>query len=88
MKDKERAVQFLDYLVSEEGTNYLSLGIEGKTYTMEDGKAVYNKEFGESPFNARKDWGVWYDLITLNNAKSREVGTRVKREEQGYQCTV
>lgn len=77
VKDKERAVQFLDYLVSEEGTNYLSLGIEGKTYTMEDGKAVYNKEFGESPFNAlRKDWGVWYDLITLNNAKSREVWER------------
>ena len=77
VKDKDRAVQFLDYLVSEEGSNYLSLGIEGKTYTMENGKPVYMKEFGPSPFNTlRKDWGVWYDLITLNNAKSREVWER------------
>ncbi|WP_370570256.1 extracellular solute-binding protein [Paenibacillus sp. JCM 10914] len=72
VKDKERAVKFLDYLVGEEGGNYLSLGIEGKTYTMENGQALYNSEFGESPFNTlRKDWGVWYDMITLNNAKSR-----------------
>ncbi|WP_054955706.1 extracellular solute-binding protein [Paenibacillus dakarensis] len=77
VKDKERAVQFMDFLVSEEGSNYLSLGIEGKTYTMEDGKPVYMKEFGTSPFNTlRKEWGVWYDLITLNNAKSREVWER------------
>ncbi|MFL1674451.1 extracellular solute-binding protein [Paenibacillus dendritiformis] len=77
VKDKDRAVQFLDYLVSEEGSNYLSLGIEGKTYTIENGKPVYMKEFGTSPFNTlRKDWGVWYDLITLDNAKSREVWER------------
>jgi len=77
VKDKERAVKFLDYLLSEEGTNYLSLGIEGKTYTMEDGKPVYNRDFGTSPFvTLRKDWGVWYDLITLSNAKSREVWER------------
>ncbi|NIK75061.1 putative aldouronate transport system substrate-binding protein [Paenibacillus castaneae] len=77
VKDKDRAVQFLDYLIGDEGSNYLSLGIEGKTYTMENGKAVYNREFGTSPFaTLRKDWGVWYDLITLNNAKSREVWER------------
>lgn len=77
VKDKERAVKFLDYLVGEEGSNYLSLGIEGKTYTKENGKPVYMKEFGASPFvTLRKDWGVWYDLITLDNAKSREVWER------------
>lgn len=77
VKDKERAVQFLDYLLSDEGSKYLSLGIEGKTYTMEDGKPVYMKEFGTSPFTVlRKDWGVWYDLITLDNARSREVWER------------
>ncbi|NMO94225.1 extracellular solute-binding protein [Paenibacillus lemnae] len=77
VKDKERAVQFLDYLKSEEGSNLLSLGIEGKTYTIENGQPVFMKEFGASPFNTlRKDWGVWYDLITLNNAKSREVWER------------
>lgn len=77
VKDKERAVKFLDYLKSEEGTNYLSLGIEGKTYMIEDGKPVFNPEFGTSPFTVlRKDWGVWYDQITLNNALSREVWER------------
>ncbi|MBA2941407.1 extracellular solute-binding protein [Paenibacillus sp. CGMCC 1.16610] len=74
VKDKDRAVQFLDYLLSEEGSNYLSLGIEGKTYTKQNGVPVYNKDFGASPFTTlRKDWGVWYDMITLDNAKSRAV---------------
>ncbi|BFT71932.1 extracellular solute-binding protein [Paenibacillus sp. P36] len=74
VKDKDRAVQFLDYLLSEEGSNYLSLGIEGKTYTKSNGVPVYNKDFGASPFTTlRKDWGVWYDMITLDNAKSRAV---------------
>jgi putative aldouronate transport system substrate-binding protein len=77
VKDKDRAVQFLDYLVSEEGSNYLSLGVEGKTYTMENGKPVYMKSFGASPFvPLRKDWGVWYDMIGLDNAKAREVWER------------
>ncbi|MDQ0920906.1 extracellular solute-binding protein [Paenibacillus sp. V4I5] len=77
VKDKDRAVQFLDYLLGEEGSNYLSLGIEGKTYTKENGKSVYNKDFGASPFTTlRKDWGVWYDMVTLDNAKSREVWER------------
>lgn len=72
VKDKDRAVQFLDYLVSEEGSNYLALGIEGKTYMKENGNIVFNKDFGASPFNPlRKDWGVWYDMINLDNAKSR-----------------
>ncbi|SIR30563.1 MULTISPECIES: extracellular solute-binding protein [unclassified Paenibacillus] len=77
VKDKERAVKFLDYLVGEEGSNYLSLGIEGKTYTMENGVPMYNKDFGASPFTTlRKDWGVWYDMITLDNAKSRAAWER------------
>ncbi|CAG7599959.1 Lipoprotein LipO [Paenibacillus solanacearum] len=77
VKDKERAVKFLDYLVSEEGTNYLSLGIQGKSYTLENGKPVYMKEFGASPYvPLRRDFGVWYDNMTLNNALSRETWER------------
>lgn len=77
VKDKDRAVQFLDYLVSEEGTNYLALGIQGKSYTLENGKPVFMKEFGEAPYVAlRRDFGVWYDLINLNNALSREAWER------------
>jgi putative aldouronate transport system substrate-binding protein len=77
VKDKERAVKFLDYLVSEEGTNYLSLGILGKSYTIENGKPVYMKEFGASPYvPLRRDFGVWYDNISLNNALARETWER------------
>lgn len=82
VKDKDRAVEFLDYLLSEEGTNYLSLGIEGKTYTIEDGKPVFLKEFGETPYvPLRRDWGVWYDNITLNNAISRDAWERGMNEK-------
>lgn len=77
VKDKERAVKFLDYLVSEEGSNYLSLGILGKTYTLENGKPVFMKEFGSSPYvPLRRDYGVWYDNISLNNAKARDAWER------------
>ncbi|GIQ66427.1 sugar ABC transporter permease [Paenibacillus cisolokensis] len=72
VKDKEAAVKFLDYLVGDEGSDYLSLGILGKTYTIEDGKPVFMKEFGSSPYvPLRRDYGVWYDHISLNNAKAR-----------------
>ncbi|PYI53979.1 extracellular solute-binding protein [Paenibacillus flagellatus] len=77
VKDKERAVQFLDYLMSEEGSNYLSLGIQGKTYTLENGKPLFMKEFGASPYvPLRRDYGVWYDNISLNNAKARDAWER------------
>lgn len=72
VKDKEAAVKFLDYMVGEEGSDLLSLGILDKTYTIVDGKPRYMEEFGTSPYvTLRKDYGVWYDNITLNNAKSR-----------------
>ncbi|WP_231571244.1 hypothetical protein [Gordoniibacillus kamchatkensis] len=55
----------------------MSLGIEGKTYTMEGGKPVYMKEFGAAPYvPLRRDFGVWYDNISFNNALSREVWER------------
>lgn len=73
VKDKEKAVRFLDYLVSEEGRNYLSLGIEGETYTFEDGKPMYNKDFGPAPYNTlRKDYGVWYTAIVIDSAIARD----------------
>lgn len=77
VKDKDRAVQFLDYLLSEEGTNYLALGIQGKSYTLDNGKPVFMKEFGDTPYvPLRRDFGVWYDMINLNNAMSREAWER------------
>ncbi len=39
-KDKARAIQFLTYLISEEGQMDMNFGIPEETYTMENGKPV------------------------------------------------
>ena len=43
-KDPERAMEFLDYLISEEGQKMVYLGIEGITYDMVDGKPVIRED--------------------------------------------
>ncbi|WP_028550834.1 extracellular solute-binding protein [Paenibacillus sp. UNC451MF] len=72
VKDKQAAVQLLDYLVSDEGKKLLSLGIEGKTYKMVDGKPRFMEEFGTAPYNTlRRDYGVWYPGIGSDFAIAR-----------------
>ncbi len=44
-KEPEKAIRFLEYLMSEEGQKILSAGIEGVTYDMVDGKAVLKEDF-------------------------------------------
>jgi putative aldouronate transport system substrate-binding protein len=44
VKDKERAIRFLSYLISEEGNKDLFLGQEGVTYEMVDGKPQFTAE--------------------------------------------
>jgi putative aldouronate transport system substrate-binding protein len=73
VKDKKAAVKFLDYLISEEGKNYLSLGILGKTYNIVDGKARFPEELGSTPYSTlRRDYGVWYPGIGIDAGISRE----------------
>lgn len=43
-KNVEAAMRFIDFLVSEEGQYLMMWGIEGKDWTMEDGKHVPNEE--------------------------------------------
>ena len=43
-KDKDRAFQFLDWLASDEAQVLLNWGIEGKHYTVENGKRVIKPE--------------------------------------------
>lgn len=38
-KDPERAIQFLSFLMGEEGQKLIALGIEGENYQMADGRA-------------------------------------------------
>lgn len=43
----ERAIAFLDYLMSERGQKLICLGVEGVTYDMVDGKPVVKEEVGQ-----------------------------------------
>lgn len=43
-KDPERAMKFLDYMLSEQGQKMICLGVEGVTYHMENGKPVLEDE--------------------------------------------
>jgi putative aldouronate transport system substrate-binding protein len=87
VKDKDKAVRFIDYLVSEEGRNYLSLGILGETYTIEDGKPYFNRDFGPAPYKIlREKYGVWYGTITFDSAISRDAWENAMDENfQGIQ---
>ncbi len=46
-KNPERAIAFMDYLMSEHGQKRIYLGVEGITYDMVDGEAVLRKEVKE-----------------------------------------
>ena len=46
-KDPERAILFMDYLMSERGQKMIYLGVEGVTYDEVDGKAVLKPEVRE-----------------------------------------
>lgn len=43
-KDPERAIKFIDYMLSQDGQKLLYLGIEGETYDMVDGTAVMKED--------------------------------------------
>lgn len=46
-KDPERAIEFISYLMSEQGQKVIFLGVEGKTYDMVDGEPVLKQEVKE-----------------------------------------
>lgn len=46
-REPERAIAFLDYLMSERGQMLTFLGVEGETYDMVDGKPVLRDEVKE-----------------------------------------
>lgn len=46
-KNPERAIAFLDYLMSEHGQMLTYLGVEGETYDMVDGKPILRDEVRE-----------------------------------------
>ncbi|MBD2846564.1 extracellular solute-binding protein [Paenibacillus sp. IB182496] len=74
IKNPEVAVQYLDYLYSDEGSELLELGVEGVTYEVVDGQPVYLSSL-EQPLGItlRRDYGLRYDAGFLSLSKSRQL---------------
>lgn len=62
-KAPEKAAQFIDFMISEEGKNLVRMGIEGIHYTKDGDKIVYNEEerakdnFAENGWSHPLAWG-------------------------------
>ncbi|XEC95534.1 extracellular solute-binding protein [Paenibacillus tarimensis] len=80
VKHPEIAVQFIDYLYSEEGTDLTNLGIQGLTYEIVDGKPRYLPELEQDLVaTLRKDFGVVYDGIRMAGAnKTQDARTKTE----------
>jgi len=47
--DPVATIKMMDFLFSEEGRMLMNFGVEGDTYTIQDGKPVYTKKITENP---------------------------------------
>ncbi len=52
----EKAAKFIDFMISDEGSELLRLGIEGVHYTKENGKIIYNEEERAKDSFAANGW--------------------------------
>lgn len=59
-KNPERAIAFMDYMMSEHGQKLIGLGIEGDMYTEQDGKYVINPEVKEMLNSDRQQYDEVY----------------------------
>jgi len=63
-KDPVAAVKFADYAYSEEGGRLLSFGIEGESYTMENGIPTYTDLITNTPGKSMSEMLSQYSLAT------------------------
>ena len=78
-KNPERAIQFLTYLISEEGQMDTNFGIEGETYTIENGIPKLTKEVADLDKNDKNkqetEIGVQYTYwMLMDNAWQAQWG--------------
>jgi len=59
-KHPDRAIAFMDYLMSEEGQKMTSLGVEGEMYDMVDGKAVLKDDVAQMLATDRQNYDMVY----------------------------
>lgn len=79
----ERAISFLDYLMSEHGQMLTYLGVEGVTYDVVDGEVVVKEEVQKLLSTDRKSYDALYGAdnaywMLQNNAMQMQWGTETE----------
>lgn len=86
-KNKEIALKLLDYLTSPSGSSLVTMGIEGQTFTLTDGKPVYPelKDVANVDIKALESkYGMWLEGMYLRPDK-RSVYYKFTEKEQEAQ---
>ncbi|WP_211316678.1 extracellular solute-binding protein [Oceanobacillus arenosus] len=64
-EDPVATIKYFDFWLSEEGRRLMNFGVEGLTYTMEDGKPTFTEEVlsaGNVPQNLKDTYGVQSEI--------------------------
>lgn len=85
-KEPERLMKFINWTLSEEGQIWRQAGIEGKTYTIENGKRVITEEYKQNwnNFEWKKPIGLAYEyrfLPSINGKASDGVSYSLNSPE-------
>lgn len=63
-KNQERAIKYLEFMISDEGQMLMNFGVEGKDFTLEEGMPKRSAETKEA---STKDWGVFTKTFGVYN---------------------
>lgn len=83
--NKEAALKLLDYLTSPSGSSLVTMGIEGETFKMENGKAVYPelKDVANVDIKAlEKKYGLWLEGMCLRPDKRSVYYSFTEKEQE------
>jgi putative aldouronate transport system substrate-binding protein len=84
-KNKEVALKLLDYLTSPAGGTFLTMGIEGETFKMENGKPVY-PELKDIPnvdiYALESQYGLWIESMVLRPDKRNVYFNFTEKEKE------
>lgn len=64
-KNQEKAAEFVDFMISEEGNNLLRLGIEGIHYTKDGDSIVFNEEERAKDSFASDGWALALEFFSF-----------------------
>ncbi|WJH35937.1 extracellular solute-binding protein [Paenibacillus sp. CC-CFT747] len=84
-KNKEIALKLLDYLTSPSGSSLVTMGIEGETYKMENGKPVYPelKDVPNVDIKALETkYGMWLEGMYLRPNKQSVYFNFTEKEKE------